>query len=102
MNAGGRVLASGGSYSSLEASFAAVKHHAARFDEAPVKINLREAAVPTIMPQVPVAQRDTKIADIDRERTRRGARRNGALANIAVLLPAAIAASAPPDWSHVR
>jgi hypothetical protein len=37
---GGETLFSGASYPVIEASFAAVRHHAARFGEAPIKINL--------------------------------------------------------------
>ena len=44
LNMAGRVLVSGSSHASLEACFASVRRHAARFGAAPVKINLHEPA----------------------------------------------------------
>ena len=86
------MLTGGGSYTSLEASFASVKRHAARFGEAPIKINLREAevAMPSILPQVPAAQREATIANIDQERARREGLRTRALAAAAAASPGSI------------
>ena len=82
VNAGGRTLTSGGSLPSLEASFASVKRHAARFGPAPIKINLREPdeTVTSIVPHLPPMQRAAMIAHIDHESARRELRRTHALA----------------------
>ena len=104
MNAHGRVLTSGGSHPSLEASFASAKRHAARFGAAPVKINLREPVEPvtSIVPHMPVAQRDAMIAHIDREQARREGLRTRARAAAAKLPPAAIAAHPIHGGRHAR
>ncbi|MDB5711757.1 MAG: hypothetical protein JWL96_3827 [Sphingomonas bacterium] len=89
LNAAGRVLVDGSSHASLEACFATVRRHSARFGAAPVKINLREPLQPAApaTPQFPVAQRGAMIAAVDRESARREAlhARALALATIAAL-----------------
>ncbi|MDB5673364.1 MAG: hypothetical protein JWM65_346 [Sphingomonas bacterium] len=96
MSQAGRVLVDGSSHASLEACFASVRRHAARFGAAPVKINLREP-VPPVSPAVPelaVAQRSGRI--IDRESARREGLYTRALA------PAAIATPPTPDLRYAR
>ena len=97
LNAGGRILTSGGSLPSLEASFASVRRHAARFGEAPVKINLREPdeTVTSIVPYIPAARREAMIARIDHEHARREGRRTYALAAVAQAPPGSIAFHLP-------
>lgn len=82
LDAGGKERAHGSSHISLEASFAAARRHAARFGEAPMKINLLDPvrAAPGIAPPMPPAQRVAMIAAVDRETARREARRLHALA----------------------
>jgi hypothetical protein len=101
-NCAGKVLINGGSYSSLEASFAAARRHAAQFGKAPVKINLREsdAVVPPMVSHVPAAQRESMI--LDPERARCDERRTSALGRATPLPPIPIAALPPPDWSYAR
>jgi hypothetical protein len=96
-DAAGRTLVTGGSHPSLEASFASIRRHAARFGEAPIKINLRgpEEPVSAGAANMSAARRETNATMIDEEYVRRERRRAQALA--AALAPfGSRAAYSPP------